>query len=281
MQHPPVQPLRRGVGAFARLQARMTACMVASLLACTAGSAHAGLFDDEEARKAILDLRTRITTNDEAAKSRIAELSVLNAQLLDQLQQLRRSLVDLNTQLEAQRAESARLRGVQEQTQRDVAELQRHQKDGAQGLEERLKKLEPTKVAVDGKEFLVDPDERRAYDDAMAVLRNGEFDKAAAVLSAFVRRYPTSGYLDSARFWLGNALYGKRDYKEAIITFRALIANAPEHPRAPEALLALANCQVEMKDIKGARRTLDDLIKNYPKSEAAGAGRERLGSLKG
>ncbi|HSW08412.1 MAG TPA: tol-pal system protein YbgF [Aquabacterium sp.] len=277
MQHRPlVQPPRRQ----ARAVVMLLACMV-GLLAGTAGDARAGLFDDEEARKAILDLRTRIATNDEAAKSRIAELSVLNAQLLDQLQQLRRSLVDLNAQLEAQRTESARLRGVQEQMQRDVAELKQGQKAGAQGLEERLKKLEPTQVSVDGKEFLVDPDERRAYDDAMAVLRNGEFDKAAAVLSAFVRRYPTSGYLDSARFWLGNALYGKRDYKEAVTTFRALITNAPEHPRAPEAMLALANCQVEMKDIKAARRTLDDLLKTYPKSEAASAGRERLGSLKG
>ena len=43
----------------------------------------------------------------------------------------------------------------------------------------------------------------------------------------------------------------------------------------------MANCQVEMKDIKAARRTLDDLLKAYPKSEAAAAGRERLGSLKG
>jgi tol-pal system protein YbgF len=115
----------------------------------------------------------------------------------------------------------------------------------------------------------------------VAVLRNGDFDKAAAALSGFVRRYPTSGYLDSARFWLGNALYGKRDYKEAVATFRTMIAAAPDHPRTPEALLALANCQVEMKDIKGARRTLDDLLNTYPKSEAASAGRERQGSLKG
>jgi tol-pal system protein YbgF len=259
----------------------VVAWLMAGLLACAAGSARAGLFDDEEARKAILDLRTRIANNDEAAKSRISELAVVNAQLVEQLQQLRRSLVDLNAQLELQRTESARLRGVQEQLQRDVADLQRRQKDGAQGLEERLKKLEPTQVSVDGKEFLADPEERRAYEEAVAVLRNGDFDKAAAALSGFVRRYPASGYLDTARFWLGNALYGKRDYKDAVTTFRTMIAAAPDHPRTPEALLALANCQVEMKDIKGARRTLDDLLKTYPKSEAASAGRERLGSLKG
>ena len=97
---------------------------------------------------------------------------------------------------------------------------------------------------------------------------------------AFLRRYPGSGYADSARFWLGNALYGKRDYKEAIVSFRAIVNNAPDHPRAPEALLAVANCQVETKDTKGARATIAELIKTYPKSEAAQAGRERLAALK-
>ena len=44
--------------------------------------------------------------------------------------------------------------------------------------------------------------------------------------------------------------------------------------------LALANSQAEMKDTKAARKTLDDLIKAYPKSEAAVAGKERLASLR-
>ena len=51
------------------------------------------------------------------------------------------------------------------------------------------------------------------------------------------------------------------------------MTGAPDHPRAPEALLAMANCQAEMKDTSGARGTLDDLVKAYPKSEAA-AGRQ-------
>ena len=72
----------------------------------------------------------------------------------------------------------------------------------------------------------------------------------------------------------------KRDYKEAIASFRSLVASAPDSPRAPEALLAIANCQAELKDTKSARRTIDELVKTYPKSEAAAAGRERLASLK-
>jgi TolA-binding protein len=35
-----------------------------------------------------------------------------------------------------------------------------------------------------------------------------------------------------------------------------------------------------MKDPKAARKTIEDLIKAYPKSEAAQAGKDRLASLR-
>ena len=119
-----------------------------------------------------------------------------------------------------------------------------------------------------------------AYEEAMAAIRGGDFDKSATQFTEFLRRYPQSGYADSARFWLGNALYGKRQHKEAIAAFRSFVNAAPAHPRAPEALLALANSQAEMKDVRGARKTIEDLIKAYPQSEAAQAGQDRLKSLR-
>jgi tol-pal system protein YbgF len=256
----------------------MGALSVAALAALS--PARAGLFDDDEARKAILDLRTRITQTDEQAKARSAELAASNAQLLEQVKVLQRSLLDLNNQLELIRGDMAKLRGSDEQIQRELAELQKRQRDLGQSVDERVRKLEPVRVTVDGREFNADPDERKAYDDAVALMRSGDFDKAAVALAAFQRRYPASGYADSARYWLGNAQYARRDYKEAIATFRAFVSAAPEHPRAPEALLALANSQAEMKDPKAARKTLDELLKTYPKSEAAQAGKERLASLK-
>jgi tol-pal system protein YbgF len=135
-------------------------------------------------------------------------------------------------------------------------------------------------VTLDGREFNADPAEKRAFDDAIAIIRTGDFDKAVAALAAFQVRHPNSGYRDAARFWTGNAQYGKRDYKEAISTFRGFVSAAPQHPRAAEALLALANSQAELKDSRGARRTLDELIKTYPQSEAAQAGKERLAAIK-
>ncbi|KNZ33099.1 MAG: tol-pal system protein [Methylibium sp. NZG] len=246
--------------------------------------AHAGLFDDEEARKAILDLRLKLEQSNEQARARQAEqMTLMNTQLQqlgEQLSQMKRSLLDLNTQIELLRADNAKLRGQDEQLARDVAELQRKQKDIQQGVEDRVRRLEPQKVSADGKEFLADPEEKRLYDDAMAVMRKGEFAQAAAALSGFQRRFPASGYAESVLFWLGNAHYGNRNYKDAIASFRALLAAAPDHPRAPEALLSIANCQIELKDRAAARRTIDELVKAYPKSEAAQAGKERIASLR-
>ena len=174
----------------------------------------------------------------------------------------------------------AKLRGTDEQLTRELSDVQKRQRDVGQTLDERLRKLEPVKVSLDGKDLMVDPDEKKAYDEAMTSIRAGDFDKAVLHLSNFQRRYAGSAYGDSARFWLGNAQYGKRDYREAITAFRNFVAAAPDHPRAAEALLALANSQAETKDPRGARKTIEELIKAYPQSEAAQAGRERLTSIK-
>jgi tol-pal system protein YbgF len=136
------------------------------------------------------------------------------------------------------------------------------------------------KVSLDGKEFQAAPDERNQYEAAMGLLRRGEFDDASAAYQGFLKRFPASGYSDAVRFWLGNALYGQRQYREAVTTFRAFLSSNPTHPRAAEAALALANCQIELKDLKAGRRSLEDVVKTYPGTEAAQAAKERLGSLK-
>jgi len=285
-----------------KLSRALAPALLCVVVAGLAPAARAGIFDDDEARKAILDLRQRLEQTGQKIEqgnerqralqaeqiSRLSDqITQSNAQSAEQIATLKRSLLDLNSQLELLRADNAKLRGQDEQRTRDyeqltrsVAELQRKQKDITEGVEDRIRKIEPQKVTVDDKEFLADPDEKRIYEEAMASLRKGEFDKAAPALSGFLRRYPVSGYAQSAQFWLGNALYGKREYKDAIASFRALVSTSPDYPRAAEALLAVANCEIELKDTKSARKTIAELLKAYPKSEAAQAGRDRLVTLK-
>lgn len=247
--------------------------VAAALLMTFLGNASAGLFDDEEARRAILDLRQSnadLRQQIDSSEKKFAEDGA----------QFRRSLLELQNQLETTRAELAKLRGQGEQTARDVADMQRRQKDAEQNTEDRFRKLEPSRVTLDGRELLVDPAEKRDYDAALAVFRKGEFANAQVVFVDFLKRYAQTGYRPSALFWLGNAQYATKDYKEAIANFRTLIATAPDHARVPEAALAIANCQLEMKDNKAARKTLDELIATHPGSEAAAAAKDRLARFK-
>ena len=193
---------------------------------------------------------------------------------------LRRSLLDLQNQIETLRSELAKLRGMNEQLSRDLAEMQRRQKDIVQGVDDRLRQFEPVKVAVDGREFAADPTEKRDFEAALAIFRKGDFSAAQTSFLDFFKRFPLSGYGSSALFWLGNAQYATRDYKEAMINFRALVTKEPEHLRSPEAVLSIANCQIELKDSRGAKKTLEDLIKAYPQSEAAVAAKDRLSRIK-
>jgi tol-pal system protein YbgF len=222
------------------------------------GATYAGLFEDDEARRAILDLRQKVDKQNES------------------MQQLQRALLEQQNQFEAMRSELANLRGEKEQLTQDL----KRQQDSAKVVSERLRKFEPSKVTLDGVEFMAEPAETKAYEDALAVFRQGDFATAANVFSDFTRRYPRSGYGVAALFWLGNAQYANRDYKEAIKNFSALLARAPDHARAPESLLSVANCQLELKDTKAARKTLTDLVKSYPQTEAATAANERLAKLK-
>jgi tol-pal system protein YbgF len=243
----------------------------------------AAFLNDEEARKAIVELRARLVTMEEQSAKREAEITAAAAaertRLTEEIATLRRSLLDLNNQLVALRGELAKLSGNDETLLKELGEAQRRQRDVAQAFDERLKKIEPVKVTLDGRDFMVEQEERRSYEEAFAAIRGGDFDKSVQLFTGFLRRYPGSPYADAARFWLGNSQYGRRDYKQAIDRFRAFVSSAPLHPRAPDALLALANSQAEMKDGRAARRTIEELMKEYPSSEAAQAGKDRLATL--
>jgi tol-pal system protein YbgF len=234
---------------------RAVALAAALLLSLNASAA---LFEDSDARRAILELRERVERQGE------------------EIQNFQRSLLEQQNQFEALREETARLRGEKEEL---TQELRRAQ-ELSQGVDDRLKKFEPTKVKVDGVEFVADPAETKAYEDALSVFRKGEFGAASAAFNDFIKRNPKSGYVVPSLFWLGNAQYANRDYNNAIKNFNTLLNKAPNHMRAADAMLSVANCQLDLKDIKAARKTLGDVVKIYPHTEAAAAANERLAKLK-
>lgn len=238
--------------------------LIAALMAafsCASLSAHAALFGDDEARRAILDVRTKVDTlqQSKADNSAVLELSNQNDQL---------------------RQEIARLNGQIEVLSNEVANIQQRQKDFYVDLDNRLRKLEPQVVAVDGKDATVELSEQRTYDNALALFKAGDYKKSGAAFADFLQRYPQSAYAPSAQYWIGNAYYAQRDYKNAIAAQQALLKKYPSNPKGADALLNIASSYTELKDKAAAKKSLESLITQYPNATAAQTAKERLANFK-
>ena len=230
--------------------------------------AHAGLFEDDEARRAVLDVRTKLESLQRDLNVRLDSKADKSGTL---------DMVNQNEQL---RLDVAKLRGQVELLTNELANAQQRQRDFYVDLDSRLRKLEPQKVTVDGKEADVDPSEQKTYDAAQAMYKSGDYKNAGAGFSDFLRRFPSSGYAPSAQYLLGTTYYAQRDYRNAITAQQAVVKNYPDSPKAADALLNIASCYVELKDKPAAKKTLTSLVEKYPDSPAAQTAKERLASLK-
>jgi tol-pal system protein YbgF len=242
-------------------------------------SAHAGLFDDDEARKAILDLRAKLEAQARELQSKDAELSGRT----DQLEQTVKGILQLQNQLQMLRDEMAKLRGQVEVQTNEITTFQKtilDQRELIAATEGKLKKFEPQVVQVDGKNISVEANEKRRYDSAIGLVRAGDFKSALANLSQFQVAYPDSGYMPSVLYWIGSSQYALKDYKAAIGSLQSLINSQPDYPRTPDALLTMGLAQIESGDRRTGRRTLEIITERYGDSPIAQSAKERLSTLR-
>ena len=280
--------------------------------------AHAGLFDDDEARRRIDALRKELAQQGLDNEARIQKLE-------DQLRNI--GVVELVQQLEQMNQEIARLRGQIEVLANENQQLQKRQRDFYLDLDSRLKRVEPAPAAGSvpssgtaggnpspptlaappasasavpaappGPQFGPAPApsgaptgppsreeqarEMKAYDDASNLFRRNDFGAAVEAFRAFVRDHPSSALAPNAAYWIGISYANMKDYGHALAAQEELLARHPQSAKAPDALLAIAAIQAEQGDAPSARNTLEDIIARYPASEAAGKARTRLAALR-
>jgi tol-pal system protein YbgF len=238
------------------------AAAILAVCSLTATVAHAGIFDDDDARRAILDIRAKI----DAANARIDGKADKNSAL---------SLSDQNDQL---RQELSHLTGQVEVLQNSVDTLEQRQKDFYADLDGRLRKMEPQQVQVDGQTASVDPREQKVYDAALESFKSGDYNGSRSAFTSFLNEFPQSAFAPAAQYWVGNSLYALRDYKGAIAALQQVPAKYPDNPKAADALLVMSTTYAQLKDNANAKRALDQLLSKYPNSSAADAARQRSGA---
>lgn len=234
------------------------------IAALGAVQAHAGVFDDDEARRQIADLKAKTEARfDQQAKAQL----------------------DLAGQIQRQADEIARLRGQIETLGYELETAKKRQQDFYLDLDTRLRKFEAAATAnatVEGENGpnskpAVDPaKESQDYEAALNQFKAGKYKEAATGFAAYVQKYPDSSLAPNAQYWLGNAWYAQRDCKRAIEAQSVVTTKYADSAKAPDAWLAISTCQQEMGNPTGAKRSLETVLTKYPGTPAADTARERL-----
>ncbi|MDR0576266.1 MAG: tol-pal system protein YbgF [Candidatus Accumulibacter sp.] len=248
-----------------RLHLRPAISALLLLAALGARPAHAGLFDDDEARRQIDDLTVQVN-------ERVDTLSKAQIELMNQIQSLR--------------DENARLRGQVETLQYELESAKKRQQDFYVDLDGRVRKLETPPDAgnappADGGDAANGKPsgpaaEAGEYEAALNLFKANKIKESAAAFEAFAKAYPDGALTPNAYFWQGNALTALRDCKRAIDVYRVVANKWPQNPRAADALIGVASCQQELGDARGARATLEAVLTKYPDGSAAATARQRL-----
>ena len=236
--------------------AALGALLLAALLTMPV---HAGLFDDEEARNRIEQLRVEV------------------ADLGKRADTVNRNQIDFANQVESIKADIAKLRGQIEVLTYELEAAQKRQKDFYVDLDNRLRKLETPPAEARPETPKLDPaQETRDYEAALAALKAAKFKEAGTAFLAFIKAYPNSSLAASAHYWGGYAHAQARDHAGAAELFGKFAAGWPKDERAPLALESRVASLEAAKDNKAARTTLEHLAESYPASDAGKRAKLRL-----
>lgn len=274
---------------------RLSAALIALGLAVSSAS-QAALFDDTEARKRILELENRQTSDHDAQQKAITDLTRTQQSLDRRVQSLEalingKGLLDMQNQLEQIRQDVAQLKGDLEVVTHQLEDMRTKQSASYTDLDTRVRKLETLAQSVASGQMPVSsangnasgdakPDvsqqESSAFAEAESLNQAGKYKEAFNAYDAFLKNHAASKLAPDALYGMGYTQFALKSYKSSAATQQKFLDSYASHALAPNAMLNLANSQIQLGQIPAAKKTLKDLIAAYPSAEVTPSAQKRL-----
>lgn len=103
--------------------------------------------------------------------------------------------------------------------------------------------------------------------------------EGAAMLGRLVNQYPAGAFSYKSRIILAGAFCNEaKDYKRAIIEYKWLLKQNPNHPKAPDFQFQIIKCYTLSQDLEQTVLELGRFIENYPDSPLIEQAYNELGS---
>jgi tol-pal system protein YbgF len=115
----------------------------------------------------------------------------------------------------------------------------------------------------------IDPEAKRAYDAAYALVTVHRYEQALDALAAFLLKWPDHPYANNAMYWRGECYFARGDYQHASEQFDGVLKRYPAGNKVPDALLKLGLCQQKLGNPTKAKECFDQLAQQFAGTEAA------------
>jgi tol-pal system protein YbgF len=120
------------------------------------------------------------------------------------------------------------------------------------------------------------PAPRELYSQAYADFARGNYDLAIQGFTEYMTHYPETDFTDNAQYWIGECLYGKKQYAEAIGAWNTLFRDYPSSDKLPDGRVKKGMALERLGRRSQALVEYRYVVDRYPTSPAARIARERL-----
>ncbi|WP_100639711.1 tol-pal system protein YbgF [Marinobacter salexigens] len=127
-----------------------------------------------------------------------------------------------------------------------------------------------------------DAEERKAYNEIQNLIHSQKkYDEAISRLYEFIDKYPEGDLTVNAYYWLGEVYLVKPQLEQARQAFSIVATRYADHRKASDAVYKLGITLDRLDKKSEARQQMEQVLNDYPESDAAGLARKFLGANKG
>ncbi|MCW8333959.1 tol-pal system protein YbgF [Vibrio paucivorans] len=192
--------------------------------------------------------------------------------------------LQMQQQIDDMSLEISELRGQLEKNSYDMQQMLQRQRelfielDKIRGEMKNAAKVVPVDSKTDEPKgtFSSNIDEQTAYQNAVdMILKQKDYSGAIVALEQFQKDYPDSSFAPNAHYWLGQLYFAKKQDKEAVKSFAAVITYKDSNKRA-DSLVKLGDIAERNNNAEASKKYYQQAIDEYPGSASANVAKQRL-----
>ncbi|MGI2190494.1 tol-pal system protein YbgF [Shewanella sp.] len=200
------------------------------------------------------------------------------------------SELDMQRRLDTLQQEVLDLRGLTEQQNYQIEQMQQRQRQLYDELANLSSKASaaPAAAAATSTPSVASTNaassslsETSSYESAVnLVLKERKYDDAIPAFRAFIKQYPDSVYAANANYWLGQLLFNKSEFAEAKQAFKTVVDRFSDSNKRGDSLVKLGMIAEKTGDKAGATQYYQQVVKDYANSAAARIAQQQLAAIK-